>query len=192
MTPEIERGLGIKLILRNMAGETTPAGTFILPDPYPAKAQEIWDSYELENWGAPEDDEFMVEPQSVNTAAKPKRTSSTAGTACYRPAPPDHPIYGTNGIMHDIRKGRKMTTSYKINPALSKVNYNVRGHNGLRVGQWWPLQICALRDGAHGKRMAGIAGSQLEGVFSVIVSGTLKSTFTIVVTKCQSPSAKHI
>lgn len=48
---------------------------------------------------------------------------------------------------------------------------NVKGHNGLVVGQWWPLQICAARDGAHGEMEAGIHGSKDKGVLSVVVSG---------------------
>ncbi len=51
-----------------------------------------------------------------------------------------------------------------------KVSCNVTGHNGLHNGQWWPLQICALRDGAHGEIEAGIHGRPGEGAFSVILS----------------------
>jgi hypothetical protein len=42
-----------------------------------------------------------------------------------------------------------------------KVDYHPEGHNGLEVGQWWPLQICAFRDGAHGKTQAGIATNSI-------------------------------
>ena len=52
-----------------------------------------------------------------------------------------------------------------------KRSANVFGHNGLTVGDWWPYQICALRDGAHGSLMGGIAGTKDKGCYSVIISG---------------------
>lgn len=48
---------------------------------------------------------------------------------------------------------------------------NVLGHNGLENGQWFPLQVCLMRDGAHGEIEAGIYGSKLHGVLSIIVAG---------------------
>ncbi|KAI5306025.1 hypothetical protein KEM56_002496 [Ascosphaera pollenicola] len=48
---------------------------------------------------------------------------------------------------------------------------NVQGHNGLQVGQWWPLRIAMLRDGAHGSSEAGIAGNESLGAISCILGG---------------------
>ena len=45
------------------------------------------------------------------------------------------------------------------------------GSGQLVIGQWWPLQICAVRDGAHGEMEAGIHGKTNEGAYSVVVSG---------------------
>ena len=45
------------------------------------------------------------------------------------------------------------------------------GPGQLVIGQWWPLQICAVRDGAHGEMEAGIHGKTGEGAYSVVVSG---------------------
>ena len=39
-----------------------------------------------------------------------------------------------------------------------KVSCNYVGAGNLLNGQWWPLQKCALRDGAHGETEAGIHG----------------------------------
>ena len=39
-----------------------------------------------------------------------------------------------------------------------KVSCNYVGAGNLVNGQWWPLQICAKRDGAHGEIEAGIHG----------------------------------
>ena len=52
-----------------------------------------------------------------------------------------------------------------------KVSPNYAGEGSLTLGQWWPLQICAFRDGAHGETEAGIHGLKAEGAFSIIVSG---------------------
>ena len=38
-------------------------------------------------------------------------------------------------------------------------------------GQWWPFQICALRDGAHGSIQGGISGASGEGAYSCVMSG---------------------
>lgn len=48
---------------------------------------------------------------------------------------------------------------------------NYFGSGQLVIGQWWPLQICAVRDGAHGEMEAGIYGKTDEGAYSVVVSG---------------------
>ena len=39
-----------------------------------------------------------------------------------------------------------------------KVSSNYVGAGNLVNGQWWPLQLCAMRDGAHGETEAGIHG----------------------------------
>ena len=70
-------------------------------------------------------------------------------------------------IVKRARNGRKV---YILNQAYQRPA-NVFGHNGLKVGQWWPMQICALRDGAHGSSMGGIAGKASIGAYSVIISG---------------------
>ncbi|KAF8541440.1 PUA-like domain-containing protein [Trichophaea hybrida] len=48
---------------------------------------------------------------------------------------------------------------------------NVFGHNDIPVGTWWPMQVCARRDGAHGAPVAGIYGQVSEGAFSIVSSG---------------------
>lgn len=51
------------------------------------------------------------------------------------------------------------------------VSAKYHGNGDLLNGQWWPLQLCALRDGAHGSSQGGIAGQRGEGAFSCILSG---------------------
>jgi hypothetical protein len=59
----------------------------------------------------------------------------------------------------------------KLDPRYLHRKANRFGHNGARVGAWWPYQICALRDGVHGARMGGIYGRKETGCFSVILNG---------------------
>lgn len=69
--------------------------------------------------------------------------------------------------------------SYRLDPNDSTHvrNCNIFGDNGLEVGQWWPLRVCALRDGAHGAIQGGIAGNARHGAFSVVVSSKLTIPF---------------
>ena len=61
--------------------------------------------------------------------------------------------------------------SYRLANKDSARDCNVVGNNGISIGTWWPYRICALRDGAHGATMAGIAGSVSDGAYSIVVSG---------------------
>ena len=54
---------------------------------------------------------------------------------------------------------------------LGRVSPNCIGSGKLVNGQWWPLQICALRDGAHGDIEGGISGMPGLGACSIVVSG---------------------
>ena len=61
---------------------------------------------------------------------------------------------------------------YSLDPTYAfRESPNYVGAGKLYNGQWWPLQICANRDGAHGEIEAGIAGLKAQGAFSVVVAG---------------------
>ena len=51
-----------------------------------------------------------------------------------------------------------------------RMSCNYVGDGHLQNGQWWPLQICAMRDGCHGDIEAGIHGQAGKGAFSIVVS----------------------
>jgi hypothetical protein len=78
-------------------------------------------------------------------------------------------LRGIDKTLRVVDKKRLTTQSidkdYKF-----KRSAGVPGHNGLVVGQWWPLQLCAVRDGAHGATEGGIYADR-EAAISVIVSG---------------------
>lgn len=81
------------------------------------------------------------------------------------------PIFGPKGIMRGIRISADRR-QYSIDESYRKKRANTIGHNNLRVGDWWPKQICALRDGAHGAKVSGISGNSDDGAFSIVLSGT--------------------
>jgi len=53
----------------------------------------------------------------------------------------------------------------------NKRGADVFGHNGIAIGKWWPYQVCAIRDGAHGAPIAGIYGNSTQGAFSIVSAG---------------------
>ena len=56
-------------------------------------------------------------------------------------------------------KDKKEFKSHSIQPDFpGSVSCNYIGVGNLVSGQWWPLQICSKRDGAHGEIEAGIHG----------------------------------
>ncbi|KAF2420540.1 hypothetical protein EJ08DRAFT_598301 [Tothia fuscella] len=149
-------------------------------------ARQVFDYFESEKWGKVAEAEVgdsAGESTSEDTLLSPTKrkrqsipASSTAGAEgkLVRAAPRNHPIYGTNGIMHDILRPDN-PVSYKLAiPKNLRPSYNNFGHNGLTVGQWWPLQVCLIRDGAHGSSQGGIYGTQDMGAMSIIVSGAFK------------------
>ncbi|KAL2753149.1 hypothetical protein ACRALDRAFT_1072880 [Sodiomyces alcalophilus JCM 7366] len=83
------------------------------------------------------------------------------------------PIFGDRGIMHGVVYKRGPPRTWCMDPRFlhEKRAAQVAGHNGLSVGDWWPMQIVALFNGAHGMIQGGISGHQSYGVYSVVVSG---------------------
>jgi hypothetical protein len=77
------------------------------------------------------------------------------------------------GILNMIRsKGQGPA----IDPRFKK-KWRDFGAMNLVNGQWWGSQICAVRDGAHGHTVAGIAGITGQGATSIVLSGdTYKET----------------
>lgn len=64
-------------------------------------------------------------------------------------------------------KSRNLDKNYPY-----KVSPNFIGEGPLVNGQWWPHQICAIRDGAHGAIEAGIFGERGKGALSIVVGSS--------------------
>ncbi|TVY88665.1 E3 ubiquitin-protein ligase [Lachnellula willkommii] len=117
---------------------------------------------------------LMPEPAAEGPPRKRQKKASTIPgeitLAPTRKAHPKHPIFGDMGVMRGIciRKVKRIT--YLIDPRFKK-DFKVFGHNGLEIGSVWPLQVAALRDGAHGAPVHGISGTAHDGCYSIVVSG---------------------
>lgn len=129
------------------------------PAPFQEIADEMFRQRETDNWGSP----LLEEPASESSPpskrrkvangniARPGATSSKEPAAAPAPAPEDHPIFGLSGIMHHMLSRKGKAYVLRIDPTYAKKSAMVYGSNGLTLGDSWPLQIVALRDGAHGK-----------------------------------------
>ena len=51
-----------------------------------------------------------------------------------------------------------------------KVSHEYVGQGQLANGQWWPLQICLMRNEAHGELEASISGQSNGVAYSVVLS----------------------
>lgn len=64
----------------------------------------------------------------------------------------------------------KVVKSRRFASDFEKTSPNYVGEGSLVNGMWWPLQFCAMRDGAHGETEAGIHGQIGHGAYSIVVS----------------------
>jgi hypothetical protein len=81
----------------------------------------------------------------------------------------------TQDILRGINlvKGKDRNND-RLDPDYTKkypVDPKVYGSNGLVLGQWWPTQLCTVRDGAHGATQGGIFGAREKGAYSIVLSG---------------------
>lgn len=72
---------------------------------------------------------------------------------------------GTNGKEKTFNT-KSLDQSYPL-----RVSASYHGAGDLVNGQWWPLQICTIRDGAHGLFEGGIYGQAKHGAYSIVLSG---------------------
>ena len=170
ITSDIESNFQIRWIMSTIMGESPLAkGPYEYPDPFPQDAAIVLAKVEND----------LSYEESIGDEADEPISSTTAGPKRKRGSPrrsvprdlPDYNDPALQGIMHNIvnvcGRRRKILDKSLARPC------DVVGSNGLEVGQWWPFRICALRDGAHGHTMGGIAGGKDTGAFSIVVAGKL-------------------
>ncbi|TEY71140.1 hypothetical protein BOTCAL_0100g00020 [Botryotinia calthae] len=104
-----------------------------------------------------------------HSTSEENSTPSSSGYSA-PPASASH-IWGDSGIMRGIlwKQGGHVRLN-KVTWDRFKKDWNHFGHNGLTVGDCWPRQMAALRDGAHGAPQAGIVGDKEQGAYSIVIS----------------------
>ncbi|KAI1108728.1 hypothetical protein F5Y14DRAFT_445244 [Nemania sp. NC0429] len=167
ITPKIKTATGLETTLKKIID---PASN--LPNELVNKAKALWDKYTAENWGrdavgdeeADADSSADAPPDDVSIIQLPSAT---------------HPVFGVGGIMYGIMTvtGGKRR-DYRIRTDIPRKSAKVYGDNDIPLGTWFPFQINAIFWGAHGARMAGIAGSMATGAWSIVVAGTYEDLDT--------------
>ena len=180
---EIDKKLSIGGILRNILGETSPRKSndvkpYQYPEPLQRNAAMILDRLEIELAAEIDLEAEPKEPTKPNATRplKRRRKSSPQTSATelsqLRFEDPD-----LKHVMRGIVVSGKSRRAYLLDPTYKRRDCHVIGHNRLEVGDWWPLRLCALRDGAHGAIQGGIAGSSNDGAYSIVVSSMSSSCF---------------
>ncbi|KAK8107444.1 E3 ubiquitin-protein ligase UHRF1 [Apiospora kogelbergensis] len=124
------------------------------------------------NEDPPEVQEEIPAPFTRNTA--PNNAGEEAPAVQIKVPSARDPIFGTDGIMNGVistrnSAGRKV---HMLNPLLTHKPSKEFGHNGLQVGQWFPLRLVALHHGAHGASQAGIYASITAGAYSIVAGNS--------------------
>ena len=170
-TPEIDASLNIRGILSSILGETPkPTAPYDYPEPLQRNAAILRARLDRE---VAIETSLSPEPLTSPTQPNPRKRSRPQKAQDSASISIDNPT--VRKVMRGIiiveggRRGYKLDQDARPPPR----NCDVVGHNGLTVGQWWPRRICALRDGAHGSSMGGIAGSANTGAYSIVVSSML-------------------
>ncbi|OTA62595.1 hypothetical protein K449DRAFT_433488 [Hypoxylon sp. EC38] len=171
MTLEIKQRTNMEKMLKYVFDDPT----MYYPEDMKKSAQALYEKWQSENWGANavmEEDVVSADQEFVDPVSEVTATPDEAPIIQSELPPPEHPIFGEDGIMNGIiifrsPAGRK---TYRLNPHVPKRSAKVFGHNGIPVGAWFANQLVALHRGAHGMRIGGIAGTTDVGAYSIVVS----------------------
>jgi hypothetical protein len=185
MTPRVRMETRINKDLKTIF-EENPEVHF--PDVYVQRAKALYEKFAKASWGQkPREIESYVEMEDDDGDSESAGSPSSSGGAMRRKSsaqgskgvtklpPPDHPIWGLDGIMHGVarRLGEGGTQSLCVNPAYKHLRKSaqVHGHNRILIGAWYPYRMVTLFHGAHGTSQAGISGDEKSGAYSIVVSG---------------------
>ncbi|KAK7977892.1 hypothetical protein PG988_005382 [Apiospora saccharicola] len=176
-----ESKVAATLALMNTPGFHFPAGVA-------ERAARLVAKWEDEDWSedrAEPEDQPAAQQQQASTPARATRGAASNNANEEAPAVEikipgaRDPLFGTNGIMHGVISTRNAAGRrvYMLNPRLPHQSAKAFGHNGLSVGQWFPMRFVALHHGAHGASQAGIHGSQTTGAYSIVAGNSLYHEF---------------
>ncbi|KAM0326537.1 hypothetical protein ACHAQA_006406 [Verticillium albo-atrum] len=130
-----------------------------------------WAATDVEDAGPASEDNS--DDEVTTTTVSRSRAPATIDTQKLRLPHRNHPIFGVKGIMHGLFITGSKRKTYRINPFLKSEQRDPSqlGDNGLTAGDWWPLQVAAVFNGAHGSWSGGIAGKKDSGAVSIVTSG---------------------
>lgn len=74
------------------------------------------------------------------------------------------------GILTKKSTNRSSDSICRVYRSTYPVTAKYIGQGHLVPGQWWPTQLCAVRDGAHGHPQGGIFGGKTHGTYSIVLS----------------------
>lgn len=74
------------------------------------------------------------------------------------------------GIVTSTANGSKRNAD-SIDKGMKCPSPKFNGHGSFVIGQWWPTQLCTVRDGIHGSAQGGIYGERDCGAYSIVLSG---------------------
>lgn len=176
ITIAVERALDIRFMLNGIMGEKPLRNRpYSFPHPFPADAATILDHVEQEMGYeeiVPKDDSPPPPTSPVAPNKKRKRSTTSPLATAKRQNVNRQNINPNAREYNGILRNLLITpTGFAIKDKSLAISCHRFGENGLKVGDWWPFQVAAVRDGAHGASMAGIAGGQNDGAKSIVVGG---------------------
>jgi hypothetical protein len=77
-------------------------------------------------------------------------------------------LRGIVTVKGENRGGDRIDRKYKAEHSFNAKFY---GEGPFVLGQWWPTQLCTVRDGVHGTPQGGIFGDKEHGAYSIVLSG---------------------
>ena len=172
------KNLDIHRILPGVMGESTQEKPYAFPAPFPELAAMLNERIEL-NSAFEEDIEIQAAAPAANSAASTdsrtskKRKLGKSPISQEVPTPTlDRRNPAVRDYLYNVERAGKKGKSWKIiDHKKNRASYKKFGHNGLTIGQCWPLCICMLRDGVHGSTQGGISGTEAGGARSIVISG---------------------
>ncbi|KAL8785861.1 MAG: hypothetical protein Q9195_008456 [Heterodermia aff. obscurata] len=168
---EMVKTLNIRNLLLNLLGETAiTVKPYEYPEPLQRNASIILERLDIDIAAEAELEESKVSPtpDSVHKRRRKTKIQSPTSELSRLSMEDSHLQHVMRGIV--IIGGSRRTYLLDRDHRPGPRDCKIAGNNGLVVGDWWPLRICALRDGAHGAIQAGIAGSSQTGAYSIVVS----------------------
>ena len=166
----IDSNLNIRGMLSNILGETSrPTKPYEYPEPLQRNAAIVRERFDSET-ASEAAQSTSPEPTSASSNVKKRRRPSELRPQTQRPLAIEDPTFKhvMRGIV--ISDGNRRVYQLDWDTRPPPRDCDIVGHNGLIVGQWWPLRACVRRDGAHGAIMAGIAGGAATGAYSIVIS----------------------